>query len=537
MTQCRFLYIWLPRLATDRYTRKPPPDIDPPLDREAFAVTETVGGTVRLAGINRAGLKARLHCGMPLADARAILPGLITLPARRDGDRAALKALSRWADRYSPWAAAERRAEDVPDYGDGGLWLNITGCAHLFGGEADMAAAITRQITAMGFETRLGLADTPGGAWAAARHHGGSGHIPPGATRDAVADFPVRALRLSEETAGLLSRLGLHRIADLYPLPRANLTARAGGSVLRRLDQLLGRLPEHLSYNQPPRLHSLRRAWPEPLIDGTGLRESTRHLLERLCCQLREEGVGIRQLAVQYRRVDGTICFVTVGTSLATAAAPHLFRLLEERLTSVDPGFGIEESLIWARRVEPLKIRQTDLENDVGAPDKLALGALLDRLGHRLGGRALYRPGILPGHRPDRLFRKTNLSPDGTAADIKIAPTMPASGKASKTTIPGLETLPPRPLRFFARPEPATVTLGPDRKTPHTVTWRRMEFPADGLEGPERLWPEWWRALDRSPVDGLRDYYRVAGPQGRRLWLCREKTENGDQWSVQGVFP
>lgn len=515
MTTHRFLYIWLPRLATDRYIRKPPPDLDADLIRQPFAVTEAAGGVVRLLGINRPGLQARLHSGMPLADARAILPSLVTLPARRDQDRAVLQTLSRWADRYSPWVAVERRTTDIPDYGDGGLWLNITGCAHLFGGEAGMADAIHRQVTSMGYDTRLGMADTPGGAWAAARYHTEGGHLPPGGTRDAAADFPVQALRLSDNSADLLARLGLRRIADLYPLPRASLMARAGGVVLRRLDQLLGRLPEHLSYNQPPRLHSLRRSWPEPLIDGTGLRDSTRHLLDRLCAQLREEGLGVRQLAAQYRRVDGTICAVTVGTGLPTAAAPHLFRLLEDRLTTVDPGFGIEESLIWARRVEPLKTRQTDLENDVGAPDKLALGALMDRLGHRLKGQAAYRAGILPGHRPDRLFRRSGISSDGAGAP---------------------DDLPPRPLRFFTRPEPVDVTFCPDSGTPNAITWRRMTFPADRMEGPERVWPEWWTALDRSPVEGLRDYYRVTGPKGRRLWLCRERAAGDDQWSVQGIF-
>ena len=157
MTTHRFLYIWLPRLATDRYIRKPPPDLDADLIRQPFAVTEAAGGVVRLLGINRPGLQARLHSGMPLADARAILPSLVTLPARRDQDRAVLQTLSRWADRYSPWVAVERRTTDIPDYGDGGLWLNITGCAHLFGGEAGMADAIHRQVTSMGYDTGRGL--------------------------------------------------------------------------------------------------------------------------------------------------------------------------------------------------------------------------------------------------------------------------------------------------------------------------------------------------------------------------------------------
>ena len=41
----------------------------------------------------------------------------------RTADRAALARLAAWCERYTPLAAA-----DPPD----GLWLDITGCAHLF---------------------------------------------------------------------------------------------------------------------------------------------------------------------------------------------------------------------------------------------------------------------------------------------------------------------------------------------------------------------------------------------------------------------
>jgi protein ImuB len=69
-----------------------------------------------------------LEVGQTLADARALCPGLIALAANAAGDLAALIALATWAERYTPLTAVEVTAGH-------GLWLDISGCAHLFGGE------------------------------------------------------------------------------------------------------------------------------------------------------------------------------------------------------------------------------------------------------------------------------------------------------------------------------------------------------------------------------------------------------------------
>ena len=97
---------------------------------------------------------------MRLADARALHAGLVTARADPAADRQGLERLALWCNRFTPWCAVD---------GEDGLLLDITGCAHLFGGEAALMDEIAARVTGLGVESRLGLADTPGAAWALAR--------------------------------------------------------------------------------------------------------------------------------------------------------------------------------------------------------------------------------------------------------------------------------------------------------------------------------------------------------------------------------
>ena len=75
-------------------------------------------------------------------------------------DRRALKKLAGWATRYTPWASV----------GEGHcLLLDISGCAHLFGGEEALLADLVARLEAQGFAARAALAETIGAAWALAR--------------------------------------------------------------------------------------------------------------------------------------------------------------------------------------------------------------------------------------------------------------------------------------------------------------------------------------------------------------------------------
>jgi protein ImuB len=135
----RIVSLWFPRLAAERWMRRAPE-----LGAGAFAVVAAARGALTLASLSPAAEAAGLRRGMSLADARAIAPGLVTRPADplREGDF--LAALGRWAERFSPWVAVE--AGDPAE----GLVLDVTGCAHLFGGEAGLVAAALEGAAAWG---------------------------------------------------------------------------------------------------------------------------------------------------------------------------------------------------------------------------------------------------------------------------------------------------------------------------------------------------------------------------------------------------
>ncbi|MBA3324232.1 MAG: DNA polymerase Y family protein, partial [Rhodobacteraceae bacterium] len=148
----RILSLWFPRLAAERAIRAEPQLAEAPL-----AVVADAGGLLSLASLSADAEAAGLRRGMALGDARAICPGLVTRPEDPLREGPFLGALRRWAGRFSPWVAAE-----PPE----SLALDVTGCAHLFGGEAGLAVEIEAGAADLGLSLRLGLADTLGAAWA-----------------------------------------------------------------------------------------------------------------------------------------------------------------------------------------------------------------------------------------------------------------------------------------------------------------------------------------------------------------------------------
>src|SRR5439155_22623576 len=101
-----------------------------------------------------------LKVGMALDDARAMYPQIAVADADEHADTQVLEAIADWCDRYTPLVGL-----DPPD----GLMLDVTGCAHLFGGEAALADDLVRRLAKQGYQARVAVADTVGCAWAVAR--------------------------------------------------------------------------------------------------------------------------------------------------------------------------------------------------------------------------------------------------------------------------------------------------------------------------------------------------------------------------------
>ena len=461
---------------------------------------------MHLTALDRVAVGWGLFPGMTLTDARALVPELKAADADPAADAEALAQLADWCGCYTPWTATD---------GDDGVILDITGCAHLFGGEAALLRDLRQRVERLGFGTRVAAADTPAAAWAWS-HYGEGGAIPMKAARDCLGPLPVAALRLSPEIPAGLDRLGLRHIADLADLPRAPLTARFGPLLVARLDQAFGRKTEPISPRHSPSPWRSRLAFAEAVSRREDLDEATDRLIASLCAQLEQAQRGARRLDLVLFRVDGTVQRLSIGTSRPVRISSHLTRLFAERLGEVDPGFGIEVMALEARSTEPLAGRQLGLLRGEDAEES-GLAELVDRLRNRLGPKSVMQFAPIDSYIPER------------ATTLR-----PALSKPSKD-MAAWPARPPRPLRLLPYPEPVEVTAEVPDGPPILFRWRRVGYRVAHADGPERIAPEWWR--DES--GRTRDYYRVEATDGRRFWLYRDGLFGetaAPRWYLHGLF-
>lgn len=475
-----------------------------PAAGEPFALIAPDRGVPRLTAVDPAAAAAGLQIGLSLADARAILPSLQVRDAEPLADARALEALGFWCDRYTPWV--------MLDSADG-LALDLTGCAHLFGGEAGVLDDLGRRLKGFGLTARLAIAGRLPAAWAWARY-GATGILPDERVDDRLAALPVRALGIDADAAQALARLGLRRIGDLGPMPRAALLTRFGAGLVTRLDRLRGHAEAPFVALKPPARFAARLGWPEPIGTTGAIAEAVRVLLESVCDELERAQAGARHVSLGLWRLDGRVVSIEVGTSRPVREPSHLFRLLALDLDGLDVGFGIEFMRLEATETTPLGAEQAGL---AAAEDEGALAALLDQLGTRLGRDAVARPVPVDSHVPERAQRLAG--PEEVAA--------PGAWPAT----------PPRPLRLFRQPEPAAAMAEIPDGPPARLTWRGVGYVALACSGAERILPEWWRP-DDSPAAN-RDYYRVTIADGRTLWAVREGAWDDPappRWRVHGTF-
>ena len=538
--------------ATARRTRAPRTRSASPDKAAPFALIRAERGGLALAAVDAAAAAAGLGPGQRLTDARAILPELATAEEDPRADLAALARLADWCGRYSPWTAPDRSGCDTG--GAAGVWLDVTGCAHLFGGEAALLDDLVGRLGRLGFQACAALADTPGAAWAFARFGLASGRrtriCPVGAAEAQLAGLPPAALRLPLDQVELLERLGLRTVGDLIRIPPATLEPRFDRQVARRLDQALGRLPESLSPRPPSPPLLCRLIFAEAIATPEDIARGLERLAAGLCQQLESGQRGARRLELTAYRVDGGLQRLRLGASRGTRDAGHICRLFAEQLERLDPGFGIEVMTLAATLAEPLAALQSawrpaDGKGDgpggaSATTDGDALARLVDRLGSRLGAGNIRALAPRESHLPERAVAPApplavlDRSPAGSLLD---KPPTPSPG----ATWRGAPPRPPRPLRLLERPEPVeAIALLPDYP-PRQFRWRRVGHQVVRAEGPERLTPEWWASGRIAGEQGekgepggqaARDYFRVEDEDGRRFWLYR----SDGRWFLHGLF-
>lgn len=494
MPDRRILSLWFPRLGAERILRA-----EPGLALQGgapFATVHEEANAQRLAALSQTGEAAGLSIGQGLRDALVLCPALVTRPADPVGEARFLVMLRRWAGRYSPW---------VGEAGPQGLSLDITGCAHLFGGEEAMVAQMGESAARMGLSLRAGLADTLGAAHALAHFAAREGTpqiAPPGQLRRALSPLPVAALRIPEATATQLARLGLGRIGDVMGTPRATLGRRFGKELALRLDQALGLSAEPVSPARAPDHFATRLSLPEPIGLEGDILAAIERLLDPLCAKLKARGRGARRVRLECFRVDQASVGAEVALARAAADPDRLRPLLAMKLGEIDAGFGIDAIRIEASLTEPLTPRQqrSRILEPGGAksapPGGSGLDDLIGRMGARVGLEAITRLHPADSHIPEKAHKI-----------MAAAWSDPARGwRAAGGTRP-LTLWPPEPI---GAPE--------DPALPLRFRWRRRAMQVHGASGPERIAPEWWLD-DPEWRSGLRDYWRVRCKGGEALWL------------------
>lgn len=552
MKSRRILSLWFPQFGADRLMRRDPLLADIPLG----VVVEQHNSQI-LSSINGVAAGFGLRVGQPVRDAHAMCEGLVTQARNIPLEQAFLSVVQRWAGKFSPWVATE--AEDA-------LVVDLTGCAHLFGGEEPLLIVVQQDCEDLGLTVRMGLADTRGAAWALARFagqragshrsgdaidqearatrsragkrrhwtKGGAAPIPalasqsvthviaaPGQTYSALSPLPVAALRLDAHTTTQLSRLGIRRVGELLGQPRASLARRFGRGLVMRMDQAMGAAPEPVSPAKAPDLFAVRLTLPDPIGLQDDILAGLDRLLARLCASLKTKGRGARRVVFRAYRTDHDVQSIEVGLARASYDPDRIRPLIALKLDGMDAGFGIDMLRLEAVQTEPIHARTPVGHLEAGAAvstrlaSNTAMDDLIGRIGARVGLEAITRVAPASSHIPEK------------SATLLAA--------AWSTAHPGDWPGPPhaRPLLMW-QPEPVQA---PDRpQVPEVFRWRGQDLRRVRAIGPERIAPEWWLD-DPNWRSGVRDYWETETEDGQRLWLFYAHGHlMSSGWFCQGAY-
>jgi protein ImuB len=552
----RILSLWLPRFATDRIARSHEIQFrsfrgvrttsKPGLQNQTWSKhLDSGSGAARRPGmtvvygkrgnadvllaVDDAAARRGLTVGLALAQARAMHPALEAIPEDPQADAALLEKLADRCLRYTPLVAC-----DSPD----GLLLDISGCAHLYGGEHALTADLAARLDAAGFACSIAVAGTIGAAWAGARY-GKPGCYPNGSERDLLAPLPLAALRLDAGTVASLARVGLKRSGDIIDLPRSPLTARFGDALLRQLDRALGREHEPLNPRLPVAPYVAEQCFAEPIAREEDVLAIAERLAGRLSVALERRGEGARRLELALFRTDGDLRRIAVGTSRPLRDPGAIRALFTERLAALadalDPGFGFDMTRLSVLVAEPCPPEQTGIGHEDGTAE---FARLVDRLSARLGRQRVRKLIAQDSHMPE--IAGVSLPAQATGTD---------DGWAAFRAFRSETELSPRPLRLLAQPEPIEAVAEVPDGPPQRLRWRRALHEVIAADGPERIEGAWWSE------DGgrARDYFRVEDRTGLRFWvfraglyrdaLCAPASDNDDappdappNWFMHGMF-
>lgn len=514
----RLLYVWFPFLASEVRIRHQVKQ-QPQLGLQPFVLTHLHKGTDRLVSLNSAAQAQGLSVGQSLADARSFLSHLTSEPADPQIPEQFLATLARWSERFTPLAGLHGPFK--PELGanrQDALVLDISGIAHLFGGEQAMLEHSLRAFADFGLTVQGCITDTKAGARALCLLKPETHIVPRGKIFEAVKDLSIQALEPSAAVTKQLTHLGLLKIEHLVNLPKGGLARRFGLDLVQRLNQMLGLSPDPIEPIEMNRPYSVRLRFPEPLGLQDDLVAAAERILKHLFQRLSKQSLGLRQLVFTLTSPNGECETIQLGFAAACNDLAMVMRLLEPKLEKTTSEFGFDEVRGQALQTGNLLEKQDSLIADSHTQKQDALNQLYSLLGNRIGFEHICHFVPVDTHLPEQRFALAPLIKPELGAPFV------ARGIAK------------RPLSCF-RPEPLIRT--PDTSCHHppiAFSWRRRPYQIRHAIGPERVVPPWWQQA-QGWDKGARDYWQVDTHDGDCLWLFTLPQQHKQaSWFVSGRF-
>jgi protein ImuB len=491
--------------------------------------------SVALHAVNREAERFGVRARQTIAEASALVSQLVVVKVKRAEVERALGSLAEVALGYG--ATVSLSAPDT-------VWVDITGSAHLFGGEEALAQDLAERVRELGHRVKIAVASGPElsrafARWASPSGKGGGNGavtlVAPSRARSAAEELPIQALPLGAEELGYFTRLGLLTLGDLARQPRSALAPRLGKDAARVLSWCEGQDDTPLAPYQPPRIVEEGSTW-EDAVSGTEplgfvLRGLAARLSARLCS--RGEAAEVLDVTLSHDTTIARFRGVATETVLHFKLSQPLHREAElrrivaarlERLKLSAPTVGMK---LTVPRLAPIASRQLSLselmvgDTSRGEED---LPLVLAELTADIGEAQVGVLSLVDAHRPEAQSALSPALPEQRSAKRKArAPSLelgalePTGTKSSlrkpslrkpslrKSEPPIWSRLPSPPTRLLPHPVElssvisagSTLVLG---HTLYTIERLRFEQRLDSVE--------WWS----RPV--ARDYLR--------LWLQSE---------------
>lgn len=382
------------------------PIVGLPADRP-ISVACGLEATARLSAVNEEARRLGLREGQTLREAWAVSSRLTVRPLY-EGE--VLKALGRVAEALLAFGInVSIEASDT-------VWVDVTGVAHLFGGERPLATELGTAVRALGHTAHVCIAAGPRLAQALARWAAPGEHervISSAQLQKSISELPVSALRLSSDRVAWLARVGVLTVSDLAALPRAALASRLGEEAKRVLDLCRGIDRDPLVRYEPPENVVEQTHWEEPVAGLEPLLFTLRGLVARLSARLGGRGQAAQRLRLVID-CDRSMAEINKQSSEVVLefalAAPlwreqELLRVMRVRLEALRLGAPSLGMRLEVTALTEAFTRQLDLSRVVGPAaglgDEATLPVLLSELEADLGRDRVGTLRLFDAHRPE----------------------------------------------------------------------------------------------------------------------------------------